>query len=220
MEREGHEPGAIGDVERLMNQTTEAAFHIGTLFPPDHWEPGEYIEVRCLDTSRRPARPGPRAFFSDHGSLLRFALHACQQWDVFVGVGWRRCPEHDDINLCVCPTKGADHVSRLNAAYADLDIGKAGDSIDEILSRVDAGELRPAIVVVTGHGAHAYWTLEEPTSDLELVRRINRGVRDRFGGDNAIDPARILRLAGTLNHKQSPPMPVRLLRAVGEAVSA
>jgi hypothetical protein len=203
------------------NPLTEAAFHLGTLFPADLWLPGEAVEVRCLDASVVPARSGPRRFFTNHGQLLSFAMSERERWDVFFGVGLRRCPVTADMMTCRCPRKGgSDHLSRLTSAYVDLDVGKAGSSVDEIYEKVMDGRLKPAVVVLSGRGIHAYWTLDEPTSDLALVRRVNQGLRDRFGGDNAIDPARILRLAGTLHHKQSPPLPVRLLRAVGEVVAA
>jgi hypothetical protein len=48
---------------------------------------------------------------------------------------------------------------------------------------------------------------------------MNQRLRDRLGGDNAVDPARILRLAGTLHHKQDPPLQVRLLK-LSAAVAA
>jgi hypothetical protein len=98
------------------------------------------------------------------------------------------------------------------AAFVDLDVGKAGESVDAIVERLMAERMPPKIIVASGRGVHAYWTLPEPTTDLEKVRRINQGLRERLGGDNAVDPARILRLAGTLHRKQSPALPVTLVR--------
>jgi hypothetical protein len=200
-----------------MNELTQAAVHLGTLFPVDLWMPGERIEIRCLDTSRSPAQRGPRAFFDNHAEALSFALANRERWDVFFGVGWRRCPSTGDVRMCRCPKKGADHVSRLTAAFVDLDIGKAGDSVDEIVSKLIA--VPPSLAVSSGRGVHGYWMLDEPTRDVERVRLLNQRLRDRFAGDNAVDPARILRLAGTLQHKQTPPLPVRLLK-LSEAVAA
>jgi len=200
---------------------TEGAFHLGTLFPANAWQPGEAIEIRCLDASCVPAGRGPRRFFGNHAEALSFALAQREAWDVFVGVGLRRCPKTGDMRTCRCTVKGGNaHISRLTAAYVDLDVGKAGATVDEIVDRLMGERLQPAIIVASGRGVHGYWTFDEPTADLELVRRINQGLRDRFGGDNAVDPARILRLAGTLHHKQAPALPVRLIRAVGEAVAA
>src|SRR3990172_4167052 len=67
------------------------------------------------------------------------------------------------------------------------------------------------VIVASGMGAHAYWVLGEPTSDLARVEAINRGVRAKLAGDNAIDAARILRLAGTYNYKHGQRLPVRLV---------
>ena len=204
-----------------MSAMVEAAFHLGTQFPVGSWQPGDSIEVRCLDTSQTPALTGPRRFFSNHAEVLSFALAMCDRWDVFIGVGWRRCPKTGDMRRCRCKVKGGnDHVSRLTAAYVDLDVGKAGATVEEITDRLMAERVPPAIIVASGRGVHGYWLVAEPTADLERVRRINQGLRDRFCGDNAVDPARILRLAGTLHHKQTPAKPVRLIRAVGEAVAA
>ena len=204
-----------------MNELTQAAFHLGVLFPANRWEPGETIEIRCLDAGKTPAGHGPRRFFSDHGTAISFAMKMRTKWDVFVGVGWRRCPVTGNMRTCRCKVKGGnDHVSRLTAAYVDLDVGKAGESLPAIVECVMAERLQPAIIVASGGGVHAYWTLTEPTSDLEHVRRINQGIRDRLGGDNAVDPARILRLAGTLHRKQTPYRAVQLLRAAHDSEAA
>lgn len=195
----------------------QASFHLGALFPVDAWEPGEYIEIRCLDASRQPAGIGPRGFFDNHAEAVSFALAQSPRWDVFGGVGWRRCPKGEPMP-CRCTTKGGDaHVSRLTAAYCDLDVPKCGESVEAIVDHVmTAARYAPKIIVASGRGVHAYWTIE-PTSDIARVRRVNAAVRDRFGADNAIDPARVLRVAGTAHRKQSPALPVRLLYPTGEA---
>lgn len=202
-----------------MNATTQAAFQLETLFQVDLWLPGECIEIRCLDASTSPAGRGPRRFFDNHAQALKFAFANKARWDVFFGVGWRRCPVTGDVRTCRCSKKGAEHVSRLTATFVDLDVGKAGDSLDAIISTVSAHTPPPSLAVSSGRGAHAYWLLDEPTDDVERVRSINQRLRDQFGGDNAVDPARILRLAGTLNHKQHTRLPVRLL-TLGKAVAA
>lgn len=64
----------------------------------------------------------------------------------------------------------------------------------------------------SGHGQHAYWLLREavPTADVVLAMK---GIAKDIGGDHTHDPARILRIPGTLNHKDPlNPVPVRLLR--------
>lgn len=70
---------------------------------------------------------------------------------------------------------------------------------------------QPSAVVLTGGGAHAYWILSEPEPPhvcADLTRRMAAVV----GGDmKACDPARILRLPGSLNHKYSPKYPARIV---------
>ena len=67
-------------------------------------------------------------------------------------------------------------------------------------------------MVSSGAGIHAYWRLNEPTQAMSRVEQVNRSFRVRFGADNAVDAGRILRVAGTFNHKYSEPLPVTLLR--------
>ena len=178
---------------------------------------GEWYELRCLDTSHAPATQGPRNYYRSITLLTDEALRLADTWDVFFGVGLRRCPEADDIHRCPHDTRGADHISRLPAAWSDLDVctddqpNKPHASLEEAKALVLGVDPEPSVIVGSGVGLHAYWTLARPTPDLLRVALLNKAIRDRVKGDNAIDPARILRLAGTLNHKHGPPLPVQLL---------
>jgi len=80
-------------------------------------------------------------------------------------------------------------------------------------SALTAFRLRPAMVVASGSGenCHAYWFLDEP-AELECVEHLNRRLALALGADGrSADAARILRPAGSLNRKHSPPVPVGLL---------
>jgi len=71
----------------------------------------------------------------------------------------------------------------------------------------------PSAVVLSGSPghAHAYWQLQQPI-DLDELEQANRRLAIRLGGDLAsVDASRILRPPSSLNHKRTPPMPVRLL---------
>jgi RND family efflux transporter MFP subunit len=119
------------------------------------------------------------------------------RWDVFFGVGLRRCPAHFDIKRCPHASVGADHVSRLSATWADLDVRgedeprKPHESIEQALSLVTLGEPAADIAVCSGVGLHAYWTLSRPTHELARIEGVNRALRERFSADNAVDAARI-----------------------------
>ena len=174
---------------------------------------GEWIEGRCLDCSRTPAGIGPREYFRSVTELVKWAISLREDWDVFFGVGLRRCLATNDMRQCPHRQVGKDHVSRLPAAWGDFDLKDhergAGDDIASLLRGSDNA---PRIMVQSGRGIHGYWPIPL-TADLEGVERLNRGIRDTLGGDNAVDAARILRVAGTLNHKYGAPLAVRLLEA-------
>jgi hypothetical protein len=72
----------------------------------------------------------------------------------------------------------------------------------------------PTIVIRSGSGEnlHAYWALHEAVP-AAWARRANRRLAVALGADKAAtDPARLLRPAGTLNHKHSPPTRVVCVR--------
>ena len=72
----------------------------------------------------------------------------------------------------------------------------------------------PVPTLVVGSGSpghrHLYWRLTVPV-ELRVLEDLNAGLAVRLGGDLlAGDAPRILRLAGTLNHKPPRPTPVCL----------
>jgi hypothetical protein len=200
------------EIVRLTSEE-QAALHLQAVLPKPLL-PHESIEVRCLFTGRSPAVPGPRAFLPSVEEAVEFALLHRERWDVFFGIGPRFCPQDMVMDRCSHGEKGADHVARLGSVWGDFDV-KAGADIEEILERLSALSFPPTVVVASGKGLHCYWPLVEPTNQLSRVEAVNRSMRIRFGADNAVDAARILRVAGTLNFKYGEPLPVRLLRAPG-----
>lgn len=87
--------------------------------------------------------------------------------------------------------------------------------------------LQPSLVIDTGGGLHVHWIftrLQVFTSDADratakalstLVHRalIARGAAHGWSLDKTEDLARVLRVAGTLNHKTTPPALVRIIYA-------
>ncbi|MDW8804274.1 AAA family ATPase [Streptomyces scabiei] len=59
---------------------------------------------------------------------------------------------------------------------------------------------------------HLYFPLDAPT-DPRVIRWLNIQLRDKFNGDHKHDPASILRIPNTYNHKTSPPRPVTIAHA-------
>jgi hypothetical protein len=163
---------------------------------------------------KKPAVPGPRAFLPSIEDAVAFAMQHRDDWDAFFGVGPRFCPQGMTMDRCQHAEKGADHVSRLGSVWGDFDI-KPGDTVEELYERLLALSFPPTVIVASGKGLHCYWPLQESTNHLTRVEAVNKSLRIRFGADNAVDAARILRIAGTFSHKYGDPMPVRLLRAPG-----
>jgi hypothetical protein len=67
----------------------------------------------------------------------------------------------------------------------------------------------PSIVVRSGSPdhAHAYWPLKRSVPPA-WAQRANHRLKLALASDNVTDPARVLRAAGTLNHKHEPPAAV------------
>ena len=121
--------------------------------------------------------------------------------DVYVGVVPRRCRGGGR----------ADLVERASVVWADCD-GSA--------SVAALRQFRPMPGMVVGSGSaqncHAYWFLGEPVV-LDVIERVNQRLALALGADaRCSDPARILRPAGSVNRKHSPPAAVRLLRCAAQ----
>ena len=190
----------------------QARLHLSAIWP--ELLPFESYELRCLDMRTKPAGKGPREFLSSVEAVVEAAMRYRDRWDVFVGVGTRCCPDALSMKECRHSEKGEDHVSRLQAVWGDFDADSPAELQDQI-DKLTGLSVPPTVLVGSGTGVHAYWPLLEPTNELSRVRQVNRGLRLRYGADNAIDSARILRVAGTLNHKHGDPLPVRLLAVPG-----
>ncbi|MDP9383562.1 MAG: primase alpha helix C-terminal domain-containing protein [Chloroflexota bacterium] len=72
----------------------------------------------------------------------------------------------------------------------------------------------PSMLVWSGGGYHSYWLLKETSSgeeELARAERVMERIAEGLDGDAVYDRSRILRVPGTLNHKQDEPRPVRLV---------
>lgn len=103
---------------------------------------------------------------------------------------------------------GASAIERVWTLWADCD---GPEAVEALRAFTPA----PSIVVRTSeNGAHAWWPLhgQHPLTS-EQARRANRRLAYALGADmRATDPARILRVPGSLNFKHDPPAPVECIR--------
>jgi hypothetical protein len=126
-------------------------------------------------------------------AVLSLALRT----DVFVGV----------IPRARARGRRQDLVERSRVIWADCDTPQSAAALASF-------RLRPSMVVASGSGEHrhAYWFLQEPI-DLGSLEHWNRRLARALDADGGVvtKPHTILRPAGSVNRKHSPPAPVRLL---------
>jgi hypothetical protein len=159
--------------------------------------PSSYFELRPLTPEGRPD-PRDRAFIPvrELDATAQRIRELAPRLNVYIGAAPR-----------VRENGTAQAVERVWTLWADLD-GR------EALARLAKFRPLPSLVIRTGSPdhAHAYWPLREPVSPAGAQRACRR-LALALGGDMAAtDPARILRPAGSLNHKRTPPEAVRCTR--------
>ena len=81
------------------------------------------------------------------------------------------------------------------AIIADID-----EPPDIVLPRIRAFPLPPSCIISSGHGVHLLWLLNTPTTDMQAVNAIHRGLAQTLKGDY-LTAATALRLPGSLNTK-------------------
>ncbi len=152
-----------------------------------------YVEVRPLHRDGRPAlRVRQFVPVADAPHRVPAMMNAlAPAMNVFLGV----CPRVREDGT-------ASAVERCWTLWCDLDGPEA-------LRKLAAFRPLPSIVIRTGSDgcAHVYWPLRRATSP-EWAKIANRRLARHLDGDmHATDVARVLRPAGSLNHKFDPPRP-------------
>ncbi len=130
----------------------------------------------------------------DNRAALLDTLHRLSDtnrmgWGAYFAVGLRK------PGLTRWKRGGAAEVVALPAFYTDLD-----DPTDAALIKLRGARLPPSVIVWSGGGYHAYWLLDEPTTDLNTAWQVLQTLARTFGGDG-LSPAQSLRLPGTVNTK-------------------
>ena len=178
-----------------------------------HCPTGQLLELRPL---HRGGKPLPRPGGASAG-------------EAFDAVG--ECVRHgDDVYLGALPRlrrggRAADVGGRV-WLWGDIDYGTVGHakpapyaSREEALAAIDAVGIAPTLLNDTGGGFHPWYALDAEASASEWCDAITALAFALSADPNALDPPRILRVAGTLNFKVEPSRQVRLLRATDAAHS-
>jgi hypothetical protein len=167
------------------------------IFGYDLLKRGLELEIRCIPTDSN--RPVIRRFYK---SVSKFR----KAWKEILGLARQRY----NIYLAVLPRDPENEHKLpenlvLSCLWVDIDAGpdKSHKSVSHVLSFLREFEIKPTIVVKSGHGIHVYWCLEgSRTVDVQRAKRLLRSLAKATGGDlQSAEPARLLRLPGTLNWK-------------------
>lgn len=156
------------------------ALYLDMLFGAE--PPGAFAELRWR---LRDGRMGREFVALPAGDRLARLIEARgRTTDLYCGVAPRARQEG---------TRAA--VERCHVLYVDCDEAASLDALQRFTPA-------PSMITNTGRGRHAYWALLEPVGPDDL-ERANRRLAHELGADTrATDAARILRPAGTLNHKR------------------
>jgi hypothetical protein len=157
--------------------------------------PGGLFEVRY----KLPGRRGMGQLFHDchrRQAILDTIGQLARRTDVYIGCAPRRDPHGT-----------RDAIQNIWCLWADCD---GPDAVDRLMA------FRPLPAIIIGSGSpnsvHAWWPLREPLRPGGAEGG-NRRLAAHLGADpKATDAARILRPAGTLNHKHDPPGAVECVR--------
>lgn len=161
--------------------------------------PCRYVEVRY----RRPGGMGQLFFAAGQLEDAARVIHGLgSRTDVYVGVIPRTFPAGD-----------RSAVVSGQVLWADCDDHASS-------ARLASFQPAPSFMVRSGSpgACHAYWILARalPVAGIE---HLNQRLAATLAADpHAIDAVRVLRPPGTLNFKRSPPVPVELVRQIGDTV--
>lgn len=72
----------------------------------------------------------------------------------------------------------------------------------------------PTAIIHSGHGYHLYWRLDEFESSQERLEDANKALAAELRGDSAHNIDRMLRMPGSYNGKETPPLPCELIELV------
>lgn len=150
-------------------------------------------EIRMLHAEHKP-----KAYFFPVPTAPKFQYLALdwlktvnqQGYDAFFGVNPRNDKRGKNAN-----------VPYYVAAIADLD--KPDASWPAVNKLADAGA-PPSVCVRTTRGVHLYWLLAEPEPAVPATKNIIQRLQIALGSDAVHDPARVLRIPGTLYWKNRP----------------
>jgi len=173
-----------------MLNSDETYQFLTALFPPSA---SGVITFTAIHPDRHHPTPS-RHIARDDSDEMQTALICLMQanaqgWGAFVGVATR----HTDLGRW--RRGGLADLGSLSALFVDLDM-----PVEEAQRRLKAHDPPPSCVVASGGGVHAYWWLDQPTTDWVRARQALQHLQDRLGSDR-FSLAQSLRVPGSRNTK-------------------
>lgn len=179
----------------------------------------------CLFTGKREGkvlRSQHNSFYSDVESLIDAASAAARnEKEAYFALA-----TFDDNG-----TREAAHTLQMRSFFLDLDCGEGKDfpnqvaAITALKGFCTKFKLPKPSMVNSGRGVHVYWALTEPVSSVQWKPQAERFkqlcINYGLAIDRAVpaDAARVLRVPGTLNFKDSPATRVRVLGELSPSVA-
>jgi putative DNA primase/helicase len=164
--------------------------------------PTGYRDLRAFLAKQRTGEVSIQSVPVDDWAAVDAFARANHSRDVYCGVAPRVDAESRDAEGCAA----------LYAVFADQDFKDSSEA--DARARLAAFALPPSAVVHSGGGLQSYWFLTD-SLDLQnggaaFAKHLLLSLATTLGADlKAAEPARILRLPGTLNYKYPPtPRPV------------
>jgi hypothetical protein len=163
------------------------------------YEAADIVEIRRLKDGEQP-----RNTFHDAGELAALAESLAEDnaegWNIHISVNPRK--GHGE--------RGDDGVLLARCVFADFDHMIAAEAHTRWRA---AGLPEPTFTVESGHGAHIYELLEDPTGDLQAWRNLQLDLADLLKSDGqATNPERLMRLPG-FNNVKAEPVPCQIVNA-------
>jgi len=166
------------------------------------YEPDDIVEVRRLLRKGKETVPKGSTHHKaqDLPGLAMSLLKDNRTLDIYVGLNPRTRSRGDET-----AADSNEDVALARCLCADVDDLPPGTDVREgIVKRLtDAGLPEPSLVLFSGHGGWAFWSLTDPMLDLAKWTAMQKRLIYVMGADKSIhDPPRITRLPGFLNHKK------------------
>ncbi len=166
---------------------------------------GKWIEISRLENTPRGKKISTRMFELRTPKLSTIAgvIEMENKFnDVYFGVCPREEPRFSETGNYLRSTNS--HVALGCVVWIDLDAKRFSNDIVKgkalALKKVKSLRFQPNIIVDSGNGYHLYFLLDQPYP-VEDVSYTCKRLEVWLGADHCHDPARILRVPGTLNRK-------------------